>query len=59
MRTVESSTARGMVLAIFFDYLRNFFLLFLGALLGAGGKVLNTDHGALQHGDASHRESSA
>ena len=48
MRTVESRTALGMfVFAILFDYLRNFFLLFLGTLLGIGGEVCDTRHGAL------------
>ena len=47
MRTVESRTVLGMVVAIFFDDLRYFFLLFLGALLGIGGAVLDTGHGVL------------
>src|SRR2546425_763827 len=47
MRMVESSTALGMVGAILFDYLSNFFLLFLGALLGIGGEVCDTGHGLL------------
>jgi len=36
-----------MVLAILFDYLYNFFLLFLGTLLGIRGAVLDTGHGVL------------
>ena len=47
MRTVESSTALGMVCAILFDYLYNFFLLFLGALVGIGGAVFDTGHSVL------------
>jgi len=47
MRTVESRMALGMVFAIFFDYLRNFFLLFLGTLLGIRGVVCDTGHGVL------------
>ena len=47
MRTVESSTALGMVVAIFFDYLRNFLLFLLGALPGIRGAVLDTGHGVL------------
>src|SRR5712691_6910888 len=39
MRTVESRTALGMVVAILFDDLRYFFLLFLGTLVGIGGEV--------------------
>ena len=44
MRTVESSTALGMVLAILFDYLGNVFLLFLGTLVGIGCDVFDTGH---------------
>ena len=47
MRTVESSTALSMIGAIFFNYLCNFFLLFLGTLLGIGDEVCNTAHGVL------------
>jgi hypothetical protein len=47
MRTVESSTALGMVLAILFDYLCNFFLLFLRALVRIGGAVFDTGHSVL------------
>jgi len=36
-----------MVLAIFFDYLRNFLLFLLGTLLGIRGVVLDTGHGVL------------